>query len=445
MGTDRPAFRSIYQELVETNTTASAGDCTLAAQRMADRLKKAGYPDDQLNVYVPPDHPKEGGLIATLPGTDPSQKAVLLLAHIDVVEAKAEDWGRDPFKLAEDAEYFTARGSNDDKAMAAIWVDSLVRYRVEGFQPKRTIKVALTCGEEGSHQLNGVQWLLANHRDWVDAAFAVNEGADGALDAQNNRVFLEIQAGEKVYQDFTLQVTDPGGHSSQPRPENAIQTLAAALGRISINAFPVALNDVTKAYFAQRADLTGGDLGAAMKALVANPGDAAAAGKLATDPLYNGTMRTTCVVTMLNAGHAPNALPQLAKANVNCRILPGTPGPEIQQALVNAINDPRVNVSPAEPFETAAPLPTLSDEILAPVRDVSGRLWPGVPLLPTMALGATDGRFLNAAGIPTYGLSGTFFKPGDNHDHGLNEHISVRSLYEARDFLYDVVKRYANP
>src|SRR5918998_6811090 len=256
--TDRAAFRDLYRELVETNTTASASDCTLAAQRMADRLKKAGYPDSDLNVFVPPGHPKDGGLIATLHGTDPASKAILLLAHIDVVEAKAEDWGRDPFKLVEDKEYFTVRGANDDKAMAAIWVDSVIRYRAEGFTPKRDIKVALTCGEEGAAQVNGVEWLLQNHRDWIDAAFALNEGAGGTLDDQNNRVFLEIQAAEKVYQDFTLQTTDPGGHSSQPGPDNAIQTLGAALARLNAFAFPVQLNEVIRAYFERRSELTGG-------------------------------------------------------------------------------------------------------------------------------------------------------------------------------------------
>jgi acetylornithine deacetylase/succinyl-diaminopimelate desuccinylase-like protein len=442
--TDRAAFRELYQELVETNTTALAGDCTLAAQRMADRLKKAGYPDSDLNVFVPPDHPKDGGLIATLHGTDLASKAILLLAHIDVVEAKAEDWGRDPFKLVEDNEYFTARGANDDKAMAAIWVDSLIRYRAERFKPKRDIKVALTCGEEGAAQVNGVEWLMQNHRDWIDAAFALNEGANGTLDDQNNRVSLEIQAGEKVYQDFTLQTTDPGGHSSQPGPVNAIQTLGAALARLNAFTFPVQLNEVTRAYFDRRSELIGGATGQAMKALVSNPNDTAAAATLSTTPLYNAMMRTTCVVTKIQGGHAANALPQQAQANVNCRIFPGTPGAEVRQTLLNVVNDPKVTVEPVKPYTSAAPVPPLSEAILGPVREVSATMWPHVPLLPTMSVAATDGRYLNQGGIPTYGLSGRFFRPGDDHNHGLNEHIPVRSLYEARDFLYEITKLYTN-
>ncbi|GAA5146246.1 M20/M25/M40 family metallo-hydrolase [Pseudonocardia eucalypti] len=438
---DRAAFHDLYQELVETNTTASAGDCTLAAQRMADRLKKAGYPDNQLNVYVPPDHPKEGGLIATLPGTDPSLKAVLLLAHIDVVEAKAEDWGRDPFKLIEKDGYYQARGANDDKAMAAVFTDSLIRYRAEGFQPKRTIKMALTCGEEGSFPLNGVEWLLQNHRDWIDAAFALNEGAYGNLDAQNNRVSLDIQAGEKVYQDFTLKTSDPGGHSSQPGAGNAIQSLA----RIGAYTFPVRLNEVTKAYLDKQGDLTKGPVGPAMKAVAANPDDAAAAATVAgTSPGLNATLRTTCVVTQIQGGHAPNALPQAASANVNCRILPATPVAEVQQTLAGLVNDPKVTLEAKQPPAVVSPVPAMSEEVLAPAREVSARMWPNVPLVPAMSVGATDGRYLNAAGIPTYGLSGRFFKSGDHHNHGLNEQIPISSLYESRDFLHEVVKRYTS-
>jgi acetylornithine deacetylase/succinyl-diaminopimelate desuccinylase-like protein len=403
---DRAAFRELYRELVETNTTASSGDCTLAARRMADRLRRAGYPDSDLNVFVPPGHPKDGGLIATLHGADPARKAILLLAHIDVVEAQAQDWGRDPFKLVEDGGYFTARGANDDKAMAAIWVDSLIRYRAEGFTPKRNIKVALTCGEEGGGQVNGVEWLMQNHRDWIDAAFALNEGANGTLDDQNNR--------------------------------------AAALTRLGAFAFPVLLNEVTRSYFERLSGLTDGATGQAMKALGSNPNDTAAATTLSTTPLYNAMMRTTCVVTKIQGGHAPNALPQQAQANVNCRIFPGTPGAEVRQTLLSVVNDPKVTVEPVKPYTSAAPVPPLSEAILGPVREVSSKMWPHVPLLPTMSVGATDGRFLNHGGIPTYGLSGRFFRPGDHHNHGLNERIPVRSLYEARDFLYEVTKLYTN-
>ncbi|WP_028924543.1 M20/M25/M40 family metallo-hydrolase [Pseudonocardia acaciae] len=442
--TDQAAFRDLYKELVETNTSASAGDCTLAAQRMAARLKKAGYPDGDLNVFVPPDHPKDGGLIATLHGTDPASKPILLLAHIDVVEAKQEDWGRDPFKLVEENGYFTARGAVDDKSMAAIWVDSLIRYRAENFRPKHDIKIALTCGEEGGAQVNGAEWLVKNHRDWIDAAFALNEGAAGTLDEQNNRVSLDIQAGEKVYQNFTLRTTDPGGHSSRPGPFNAIGALGGALARISAFNFPTQVNDVTRASFERRGALTPGPMGQAMKALAANPNDAAAAATLSADPVFNATLRTTCVPTQIQGGHARNALPQQAEANVNCRIFPGTPGADVQKTLTDVINDPKITIQPVEPFTSAAPVPPLSDTILRPATEVAAKMWPGVPLIPTQSTGATDGRYLNEGGIPTYGLSGRFYRTGDDHTHGLNERILARSLYESRDYLYEVTKLYAN-
>lgn len=441
---DQTAFRELYKELVETNTTLSAGDCTLAAQRMAARLKTAGYPDEDLTIFTHPDHPKEGGLVAVLPGSDPAAKAILLLAHIDVVEAKREDWVRDPFTLVEEDGYFYARGASDDKAMASVWVDSLIRYRQEGFKPKRTIKVALTCGEESVKAFNGADWLVQNQRPLIDAAFALNEGAGGRLDEKGNRVSLGVQAGEKVYQDFTLTTTNPGGHSSRPVKENAIYELGAALGKIGAYEFPVQLNDATRLYFTRMADLVGGDAGAAMKAIVADPKDETADATLSKDSSWHSTLRTTCVATMINGGHAPNALPQKAEANVNCRIFPGTSVEDVRQTLIREINDPKVSVAAVQPISPTPDAPALPPEILKPIETVSAKLWPGVPLVPTMATGATDGRYLNAGGIPTYGLSGMFGDPDGGGVHGLNERIRVRSLYEGRDFLYEVVKIYAD-
>lgn len=437
------AFRELYQELVETNTTASAGSCTVAAQRMADRLTKAGYPAADVTVFVPPDHPKDGGLLATLPGTDPAAKPILLLAHIDVVEADAKDWGRDPFKLLEKDGYFSARGASDDKAMASIFVDSLIRYRAEGLQPKHPIRVALTCGEEGGNQVNGAEWLVANQRDKVDAALVLNEGADGTLDANNNRVSLDIEAGEKVYQDFILRATDLGGHSSAPVPNNAIQNLAAALGRIGAFTFPVEINDVTRTYFERQSALQPGEVGNAMKAIAANPTDAAAAATLSKDPQYNAMLRTTCVVTMINGGEAKNALPQRVEANVNCRILPSSSGPKVRDMLVAAANDPKISLEPREPYGPTAGIPPLSPGVTGPIEQVAGKLWPGVPLIPVMQVGATDATAFAGTGIPVYGLSGVFEKPNDSHIHGVGEQIQVRSLYEARDFLHELAKLYA--
>jgi Acetylornithine deacetylase/Succinyl-diaminopimelate desuccinylase and related deacylases len=348
---DQAAFREIYQELVETNTSLSAGSCTLAAEKMAARLRTAGYPDSDLHLFATPDHPKEGGLVAILPGTDPKARAILLLAHIDVVEAKREDWERDPFRLIEENGYFYARGSLDDKSMAATWVDTLIRLRGERTKPRRTIKMALTCGEETSGAFNGAEYLAKEKRDLIDAAFALNEGAWGMLDESGKRVMMGVQAGEKTSQNFRLEVTNPGGHSSRPVKNNAIYHLAAALTRIEHYDFPIKLNDTTRTYFTRMASIVGGETGAAMTKLVADPTDAAAIAKVTEDPTFNGMLHTTCVATTLDAGHATNALPQRARANVNCRIYPGESVDSVLQVLQKVVDDPEVEAST---LETAA-------------------------------------------------------------------------------------------
>lgn len=442
---DHGAFRDLYRELIETNTTASQGSCTEAAQKMATRLKTAGYADKDLVLFSPPDHPKDGGLVATLAGSDDAAKPIVLLAHIDVVEAKREDWKRDPFTLAEENGYFYARGAEDDKAMAAIFVDSLIRYRTENFVPKRPIRVALTCGEEGGGQVNGAEWLHHNRPELVDAEFVINEGAGGDLNKDNKPILLEIQAGQKIYQDFTLEVTDEGGHSSQPGPFNAIQALGAGLNRLAAAPFPVQLNDVTRAYFTAQAALQPGEVGRAMSTIVVNPQDPAAISVLSANPLYNAMLRTTCVPTKIEGGHANNALPQRATANVNCRILPGagTVQQGVQDAIVTAVNDPKVTVKPATAFRTnVATVPPLSAQIVDPIKAVAGSMWPGVPLVPTMSTGATDAIYFGKT--PVYGLSGIFAQPGETHAHGLDERIQVKSLYDGRAFLYQVVKLYAS-
>ena len=440
---DQTAFRSLYKELVETNTTLSAGDCTLAAQRMAAHLKQAGYSDADMRVIVPDGQPRFGSLIATLPGSDPKAKALLLLAHIDVVEAKREDWERDPFTLIEENGYFYGRGSSDDKAMAAVFADMMVRFKQSGFKPKRPIKLALTCGEETPDAYNSVAELIAKDASILDAAFGLNEGAGGRLDKDGNRVALEIQAGEKVYQDFALETVNPGGHSSRPRHDNAIYQLTAGLNKLAAYDFPVIFNPVTKAYFTAMAGVTPGPIAKDLAAAGGDNPDPAVLARISQDPSWNSTLRTTCVATMMEAGHAPNALAQHAKANVNCRILPGTPIPEVLKTLQEAVGDSGIKVSAVGSLSPVSPPPPLSDKILEPVRKVAAKMWPGVPLIPTMATGATDGRFLNAAGVPIYGLSGMFRDPDGSGVHGLNERIRVRSLYEGRDFLAEVVKIYA--
>jgi len=438
-------FRSLYKELVETNTTASAGSCTLAAERMAARLKAAGFPDNDLHILVPPDHPKDGNLVAVYPGKDPKAKAVLLLAHIDVVEAKREDWTRDPFTLVEEGGYFYGRGASDDKAQAAIWTDLLIRFRQEGYKPRRPLKLALTCGEEGGAQVNGAAWLAETQRDLIDAEFALNEGAGGDFDAAGKRVAHNIQAGEKTSVGFRLEVTNPGGHSSRPVPDNAIYHLVRAVDRISQYEFPVQLNDATRGYFTKMSKVVGGETGAAMTAIVANPQDKAAYATLSKDPNLHAILGTTCVATRLDAGHANNALPQRATALINCRIFPGVPVEEVRQTLIGLAADPVVSItwpSDGRSRVEAGP-PPLTPKVMGPIEKVSAQMWPGVPVVPILQAGGTDAKPLIAVGIPTYGVSGIFYDPDLGHIHGLNERLGVQSLMEGREFSYRLVKIYA--
>ncbi len=439
-------FRAVYKELVETNTALSNGSCTLAAERMAARLKSVGL--EQVQVFTAPDHPKEGGLFAVYPGSDSKAKAILLLAHIDVVEAKREDWTRDPFVLVEENGSFYARGAMDDKAEAAIWVDTLVRYAQEKFKPRRTIKIALTCGEETAGAFNGAQWLAQNHRDWIDAEFAINEGAWGEMDAQGRKLVMNVQAGEKAAQDFRLEVTNPGGHSSRPRKDNAINQLAAALSRIEAYEFPPQFTDASRAYFRGMAKIQAtkgnADIAAAMNAMVKDPADANAIALVSSkDPSWNATLRTTCVATMLEGGHATNALPQRARANVNCRIFPGSSKEAVRGELEKLAANPNVKVTMLGERAPASPPPPLSSKIMAPLEKLTAQYFPGVPVLPILQAGATDGVYLNGAGIPTYGILPLFVGPDLGNIHGLNEYVGVQSLLDARAFLYDLVKIYS--
>jgi acetylornithine deacetylase/succinyl-diaminopimelate desuccinylase-like protein len=437
-------FRDIYKELIETNTTLSVGDCTLAAKRMAARLKTAGYPDEDLRLFVPDGHPKEGGLIAVLHGSNPKAKAILMLAHVDVVEAKREDWTRDPFTLIEEDGYFYARGTSDMKAQAAIWVDNLIRYREAGYKPKRTIKLALTCGEETNGALNGAEWLTQNARDAIDAEFALTEGVDGTLDSQGHRVALGILAAEKTSQNYVFEVTNPGGHSSRPVPNNAIYHLVRAVDRVSRFEFPVQLDDANRGFFSGMAKPVGGEDGAAMTAVVKNPNDTAAVAVLDKEPNWHAMLRTTCVATMLSAGHATNALPQRARANINCRIFPGVSREEIQRQLVKIADDPAVVVSIPEVRGPVAEPAPLTQQVMGPIETVAHQMWPGVPVVPALEPGASDAQFLNPAGIPTYGVTGLFTDPDGGRIHGLNERIRIKSVYEGRSFLYQLVKLYAD-
>lgn len=437
------AFRDLYRQLVEIDTTAGHGSCTAAAEAMARRLRDAGYPAADVRVLVPGGRPRDGNLAAVLRGTDPKASAVLLLAHLDVVEARREDWSRDPFKLVEANGFFYGRGVSDDKAMAAAFVDALIRYRQENFRPRRTIKLALTCGEETPDLFDGVAWLLATHPGALHAGMALNEGAGGRLEG-DRRIYLAIQAGEKVYQDFVVSGTSPGGHSSRPTRDNVIYRLAAALGRLAAYDFPIHLDEATVTHFARMDAILGGAQGAAMRAMLDDPPSPDAVAMLSADPGYNAMMRTTCVVTTIAGGGASNALPERAEANINCRILPEESVARTEQTLVRVLADPNLEVSLGGKLSPVSPAPPLTPRILRPAETVAQQLWPGVPLVPTMSTGATDGRFLLAAGIPTYGLSGMFGEPDGGGVHGADEHIRVRSVYEGREFLYRVVKLYAD-
>lgn len=440
---DRVAFRELFRELVETNTTLSAGSCTEAEEKIASRLQASGLPEKNIHLFTVPDHPREGSLVAVVEGQDAALGAMLLLAHVDVVEARREDWTRDPFTLFEEGGYFYARGVSDDKAMAAIWVDTLVRFLEGGFRPSRTIKLALTCGEETNGAFNGAEYLSKEQRQLIDAAFALNEGAWGVLDDQGHRIFLSVQAGEKAAQDYRLEVRNPGGHSSRPVKDNAIYHLAAALTRVAEYEFPIHLNDTTRAYFTRVGEMKGGELGAAMRAVAANPADAAATAKVTADPTYNAMLRTTCVATMLEAGHATNALPQRATANVNCRIYPTETFEDVRRTLERVVADPEITVTKLETRGPQAKAPPLTPAIVGPIEQVAARVFPGIPVVPIFQAGATDGQFLGAVGIPTYGIGALFFDPDLGNIHGLNERLRVESLYDGRDYLYELVKTLA--
>ena len=441
---DQLAFRELYRELVETDTSVTTGSCTAAAEKVAAHLRAAGFPQDRLTLFTDPKFPLDGGIVAVLPGTSRTARPMLLLGHLDVVVARREDWQRDPYKFIEEGGYFYGRGTADMKAMVAIWVDTLARLQRAGYRPKRTIKMALTCGEESGARLNGAEWLTKNRPELIAAGFALNEGGGGAKDAAGRVVAQNIQVGEKANRNFELTVVNPGGHSSVPRLDNAIYQLAAALTRVGAHTFPIRFNATTRAYFARSGAARPGPVGEAMVRLARDPGDKAAEAVVVADRALNSMLRTTCVATQLGGGHAVNALPQRATANIICRRAPGEDAETTQAALERAIGDPKVAVTLVGRIRPVAITPPLDPAIIAPAERLVARHYPGVPLLPSMSTGATDATYLAAAGIPTYGVPGLWRDPDGNGVHGLNERIEVRAVYTARDFLHDLVKAYAN-
>lgn len=437
---DMELARDIFSELIEINTTnTERGNNTTAARALARRLLDAGFPAEDVHVLVPPDAPTKGNLVARYRGRDSSLKPILLLAHIDVVQALPEDWSSDldPFSFIERDGFYYGRGVTDDKDEAAIYTANFIRMRREGFVPDRDIVVALTADEEGGPR-NGVAFLLAEHRDLIDAEYALNEGG-GGMEKDGRKISNNVQAAEKKFQSFTFRATNPGGHSSLPVRKNAIYDLSGALLAVQNHDFPIMLHEVTEAFFSGSAEIVGGEMGDAMRRIVANPRDQAAAAILSTEPGYNSRLRTTCVATLLSGGHAGNALPQLAEATVNCRIFP-TQEPEEVHARLQEIAAPYdVEVIALGQARPSPPSP-LTDEVLGPIQRITEQMWPGVKVLPVMSTGATDGLYLRREGIPVYGVSGIFGDMDDTRAHGQDERIRIEHFYEGQEFLYRLVK-----
>lgn len=441
---DQQRFFELYKELVETDTSVTTGDCTRASQQVAARMKAAGFADDQLTLFSVPEHPKEGGLVAVLPGTSKTLKPMLLLAHIDVVVANRADWEREPYKLIEENGYYYARGILDDKFQSAVYADTLIRLKQEGFPPQRTIKLALTCGEETDTAFNGAEWLTKERRALIDAEFALNEGGGGRTDGKGKLLVQTIQVGEKVYQDYKLTVTNPGGHSSQPVPSNAIYDMGRALERISAHVFPAEFSDTTRAFFAKSGALRGDETGAAMVALTKDLTDSAAMAVVAKDRALNSMLRTTCVATMIDGGHAVNALPQRVEANVNCRIFPGRTPAAIKEELTRIIASPAISVAFVRDDKPLAKPPALDPRLIGPMERLAAKHFPGVPVIPAMSTGATDAVYTGGAGIPTYGVPSAWTDPDGNGIHGLNERLQVKGVYTGRDYLFELIKVLAN-
>jgi acetylornithine deacetylase/succinyl-diaminopimelate desuccinylase-like protein len=426
----------IYKELVEIDTTTATGDTGRAAEAMAARLKAAGFGDADVQAFSPA--PRKGNLVARLHGSG-ARKPILLVAHLDVVPAKREDWSVDPFKLIEKDGYFYARGSSDDKYMAASFVANLIRYKQEGYKPDRDIIVALETDEEilDADGL-GIQWLLKNHRDMIDAEFALNEGGGvGLKDGKPLR--NSIQTSEKVSVSFQLEVRNSGGHSSVPRRDNAIYHLAEGLVRLAKFDFPAHLTETTRAYFERSAQSEDQQTANDMRAVLTDNPDAAALGRLSVSPFYNAQLRTTCVATMLQGGHAVNALPQLAQAQVNCRVMPGEPIDEIKATLERVLADDQIKVTQISNAVLSEPS-KLNEEIVGAIEKLSHDYWPDAMVLPVMSTGATDGSYLRNAGIPTYGHSGLANEINDIRAHGKDERIPVKSFYQGNEYLYRLVK-----
>jgi len=439
----REMAHDIFKQLIEINTTDSIGSTTVAAQAMAKRLLDAGFPKTDVVVIGPND--RKGNMVARYRGKPGSTlRPILIIGHLDVVEARREDWTTDPFKFVEQDGYFYGRGTQDMKEADAIAVTDFIRLKQEGYVPNRDIILALTADEEGGKS-NGVDWLLQNHRDLIDAEFVLNPDSGGVTTDHGKPLSVEFEATEKLYADYQVLATNPGGHSSLPKPDNAIYHVANALGVLEKSPFPFELNAVTREYFGQMAKIETGQTAADMRAILVEPPDSAAVRRLSQDARYNSTMRTTCVATMLSGGHAPNALPQRAEANVNCRIFPGHSQEEIRLELIRLFNDPKLTVryrsdagelSDHGSDRKAMAPPPLRADVMDSLRKVAAKLWPGAPVIPTMVTGSSDSIYTMYAGMPSYGINGIAIDRDDVRMHGKDERVKVDSYYTGVEFYY---------
>jgi acetylornithine deacetylase/succinyl-diaminopimelate desuccinylase-like protein len=444
----RQMAREIFKQLIEINTTDSVGNVTTAAEAMAKRLRDAGFSGDDVIVAGPNDRKKN--LVARFRGTG-ARKPILFIGHLDVVEALRADWSTDPFEFIEKDGYFYGRGTEDMKEGDAILIANFIRLKKEGYLTDRDVIVALTADEEGG-SFNGVDWLLKEHRNWIDAEYCINLDGGEFEKEKDKRLLAGIQASEKVYVDFQFESLNPGGHSSVPSPDNAIYHLAGALARLQSFSFPVRINEISRNYFERTSTMTTGQISADLKAVAKQLPDNAAVQRLSAYPYYNSLLHTTCVATMLSGGHAPNALPQTARANVNCRIFPGEDPQEILHTLEGLANDPKVRVSIVPQLAAdGKPVPVLAvppspllPEVTQAMKKTLARTWPGVPLVATMSTGATDGKYTRIAGIPTYGISCMFFEMNDSRAHGKDERVGVQDFYDGVEFNYQLIRELSS-
>lgn len=441
----RSLGRDLLREMVETNTEYSVGSTTKLAESLAARFRAAGFPTEDVQIVGPDTGPdaKNKNLIVRYRGSGKRQP-ILLIGHLDVVEAKRADWVLDPFKLTEQDGHFYGRGTLDMKSGDASWVAAMLRMKQEGVVPAGDIILALTAGEEGGGGYNGITWLLDNKRNMITAEYALNADAGGGELRDGKPISMGVQAAEKVFHSLHLTTRNPGGHSSLPSKQNAIYQLAAGLGRIAAYDFPFETNPVTRAYFSRTAALMPADVADEMRAVseTATPNKEAAERLAARSAYYNAQLRTTCVATLIQGGHAANALPQSARATVNCRMMPGTDPVKVENTIRRVVADTGVEVTAADEATPSppSPLPPKLDEILA---RVTASVWSPMPIIPDMLTGATDGLYLRNAGMPVYGLNGLFADPNkdeDNRAHGLNERIGVKEYYDMLEFTYRLLK-----